>query len=280
MSKISKYKPKIQLAGNKKFYFVNNTVKENKLHTICESGKCPNKSECWGRGTATFMILGNTCTRSCKFCNVQTGKPLPPDNNEITTIAESIKLMQLKHAVITSVTRDDLPDGGADFWKAVILNIKRLNPETTIETLIPDFKGVESDLDKVIEAAPEIISHNIETVKRLTKYIRIQAKYERSLAVLKYLASKRVRTKSGIMIGLGETLDEIATAMDDLLLSDCKILTIGQYLQPTKAHAEVQKYHTPEYFDQLKTLGLEKGFEFVESSSLVRSSYRAEQHIV
>lgn len=279
MSKISPYKPKIQLSGNQKFYDIHNTIKSNKLHTICESGKCPNKSECWQRGTATFMILGNTCTRSCRFCSVTTGKPQQPDEQEIDSVANAVKLMKLKHAVITSVTRDDLPDGGAQFWFKAIKKIKEVNPETTIETLIPDFKGATESLDLLIEASPEIISHNLETVQRLSKQIRIQAKYERSLSVLMYLSSKGVTTKSGIMVGLGESTEEIERTMDDLLSVNCRILTIGQYLQPSKENTEVVEYYTPAMFERLKTIGLEKGFRFVESSQLVRSSYMAEQHL-
>jgi len=272
-------KPKIKLPIGKSYIQVKKVVKENNLHTICESGNCPNMHECWGAGTATFMILGNICTRSCKFCSVPTGKPLPPDKDEPEKIAQSVKLMRLKHCVITSVDRDDLPDGGASFWAETILKIKELNPNTTIEVLIPDFKGEEKDIQKVIDAKPDVISHNLETVRRLTKEVRIFAKYDRSLSVLKYIADNGIRAKSGIMLGLGETLDEIYSTMDDLLAHNVSIITIGQYLQPTKNNLEVKKFYSEQEFDEIGKVAKQKGFEFVESGSLVRSSYHAEKHI-
>ena len=272
-------KPKIKLPIGKSYIQVKKVVKENNLHTICESGNCPNMHECWGAGTATFMILGNICTRSCKFCSVPTGKPLPPDKDEPEKIAQSVKLMRLKHCVITSVDRDDLPDGGASFWAETILKIKELNPNTTIEVLIPDFKGEEKDIQKVIDAKPDVISNNLETVRRLTKEVRIFAKYDRSLSVLKYIADNGIRAKSGIMLGLGETLDEIYSTMDDLLAHNVSIITIGQYLQPTKNNLEVKKFYSEQEFDEIGKAAKQKGFEFVESGSLVRSSYHAEKHI-
>ncbi|MBK8806398.1 MAG: lipoyl synthase [Bacteroidales bacterium] len=279
MSKISHFKPKVKLSGNEKYYYVQNVVKQNQLHTICESGKCPNKSECWGRGTATFMILGEICTRSCKFCAVKHGKPQLPNREEIEALANTIKLMQLKHAVITSVTRDDLPDGGADFWYQTIKRIKEVNSAITIETLIPDFKGNIASLDRVIEAHPDIISHNVETVEALSRTIRVQADYRRSLDVLRHIAASGMKTKSGIMIGLGETLEQIKQTMSDIKDTGCTILTIGQYLQPSIENAIVAQYHQPEYFAELRIIGLEVGFSIVESAAEVRSSYRAEQHI-
>lgn len=249
------------------------------LHTICESGLCPNIGECWGNRTATFMILGNICTRSCGFCAVATGKPLPVDIDEHIRIAEVIRYMQLKHCVITSVDRDDLADGGAEIWAQTVKTIKMLNPEITIETLIPDFKGNRISINKVIEIRPEIISHNLETVERLTKQVRVQAKYERSLEVIKFISSSGITAKSGIMLGLGETEEEIYQTMDDLLVAGCSILTLGQYLQPTKAHLPVACYVPPIEFEQLKNIALQKGFLFAESGPLVRSSYHAEKHI-
>ncbi len=277
--KIDPNKPKIKIPIGKSYIKVKNVVKENKLHTICESGNCPNMHECWGAGTATFMILGNICTRSCKFCSVPTGKPLPVDKDEPDRIAKSVKLMGLKHCVITSVDRDDLPDGGASFWAETINKVKELNPNTTIEVLIPDFKGELKNVQKVIDAKPEIISHNIETVERLTKEIRIYAKYNTSLNVLKYIADNGVKAKSGIMLGLGETKEEILQAMDDLLKHNVSILTIGQYLQPDKQNIPVKKFYSDDEFNELRDIALKKGFNFVESGSLVRSSYHAEKHI-
>jgi len=269
---------KMQLPKGESYSKVKNLVMEHKLHTICTSGNCPNIGECWNRGTATFMILGNICTRNCKFCGVTTGKPLPPDHEEPRRIADSVKIMQLKHAVITSVDRDDLPDLGARIWAETISEIKKLNPETKIEVLIPDFQGKVELIQQVIEAAPEVISHNMETVERLTPQIRSAAKYRTSLAVLKTIAASGIVAKSGIMLGLGETEAEVLQVMDDLRAVDCKVMTIGQYLAPTLDHIQVKEYITPEQFERYRTIGLEKGFSFVESSPLVRSSYRAELH--
>ena len=270
---------KVKLPIGKNYVSVKEIVSNHKLHTICESGNCPNMGECWGNGTATFLILGNICTRSCKFCAVLTGKPNSVDENEPQKIAESIQLMKLKHCVITSVDRDDLPDGGAEIWAKTILSIKKLNPNTTIETLIPDFQGNTKLLDKIIEANPNIVSHNLETVRRTTKLIRNQAIYDRSLDVLKYLKQNGITTKSGIMVGVGETDDEILETMDDLLNVNCDIMTIGQYLQPSKLHYEVTRYVTPEKFEEYKNIGLQKGFKHFESAPLVRSSYHAEKHV-
>lgn len=270
---------KIKVPLGKNYVHVHKIVQDAGLHTICTSGKCPNMAECWGAGTATLMILGDICTRACRFCNVKTGRPLGLDTDEPQRVAESVKKMALKHVVITSVDRDDLDDRGAGIWAETIRQIKQLNADITIETLIPDFDAISELLDMVIAAKPEIISHNLETVSRLTPKVRSRSRYDRSINVLKYLAAKGVRTKSGIMLGLGETKDEILQTMDDLRAVDCKILTIGQYLQPTKNHLDVQQYVTPEQFDEYKEIGLQKGFEFVESSPLVRSSYHAEKHV-
>lgn len=270
---------KIKLPEIQDFAKVRNIVREHNLHTICSSGNCPNIGECWGLGTATFMILGDICTRNCKFCNVQTGKPLPVDKNEPQQLAESIQLMNLKHCVITSVDRDDMADGGATHWAETIKTVKKINPNTTMEVLIGDFQGNTEHIQQVIDEKPEVISHNLETVKRLTPQIRSKAKYETSLDVLKYIASKGIVTKSGIMLGLGETKEEVIKTMDDLLAVNCKIFTIGQYLQPTLQHVEVHRYVTPEEFKEFEKIGLEKGFRFVESSPLVRSSYHAEKHV-
>ncbi len=258
---------------------VNGLVIANRLHTICESGNCPNAGDCWGRGTATFMILGDICTRSCKFCNVTTGRPLSPDMNEPKNVAESIRQLNLKHAVITSVDRDDLPDGGASFWAATIRQVKLTNPQTTIEVLIPDFDGKEELVQQIIEARPEVISHNLETVRRLTPMVRSRAKYDTSLKVLKQIATSGLVAKSGIMLGLGENRPEILETMDDLINAGVKVMTIGQYLQPTRKHHPVLEYIHPDVFNDFKQIGLSKGFSFVESSPLVRSSYRAEQHV-
>ncbi len=269
---------KMQLPKGESYSKVKNLVMQHKLHTICTSGNCPNIGECWNRGTATFMILGDICTRNCKFCGVSTGKPLPPDPGEPRRIAESVKIMQLKHAVITSVDRDDLPDLGAGIWAETIREVKKLNQETKIEVLIPDFQGKVELIQQVIGAAPEVISHNMETVERLTPQIRSAAKYQTSLSVLKMIADSGLVAKSGIMLGLGETEAEVLQVMDDLRSVDCKVMTIGQYLAPTLNHIQVKEYITPEQFDRYRTIGLEKGFSFVESSPLVRSSYRAELH--
>ena len=270
---------KMQMPKGESYSKVKNTVQKYNLHTICTSGNCPNIGDCWNRGTATFMILGEICTRSCKFCGVKTGRPLPVDWDEPNRIAESVKLMNVKHCVITSVDRDDLEDGGAAFWAETVKKIKEVNPETTIETLIPDFDAVEKDIQKVIESKPEVISHNLETVERLTPQIRSRAQYRRSLQVLKQIADAGLVAKSGIMLGLGEKEEEILQTMDDLLAVGCKVMTIGQYLAPSKDHIQVVEYITPEKFEEYKIIGLQKGFEFVESSPLVRSSYRAENHV-
>lgn len=275
-------KPKwlrVKLPTGKNYKHVRKLVSDNKLHTICESGNCPNMGECWGEGTATFMILGNICTRSCGFCAVATGRPLPVDWDEPEKVAESVRLMEVKHCVITSVDRDELPDGGSLIWVETVKAVRRKSPGTTMETLIPDFKGIEEQVQRIIDIAPEIVSHNIETVRRLTKEVRIQAKYDRSLDVLKQLKEGGMRTKSGIMLGLGETEEEVIQTMDDLRSVGVDIMTIGQYLQPTTKHLPVKEFITPEQFEKYKQIGLAKGFRFVESSPLVRSSYRAEKHM-
>jgi lipoyl synthase len=269
---------KVKLPTGEEYRKVRALVTEKKLHTICESGNCPNMGECWGAGTATFMILGNVCTRSCGFCAVATGRPSAVDLQEPARVAESVRVMGVKHAVVTSVDRDDLKDGGSHIWVETIRTIRKVSPGTTLETLIPDFQGKWDNLQRVIDEAPEIISHNLETVRRLTKQVRIQAKYDRSLEVLKRISDGGVRAKSGIMLGLGETEEEILESMDDLRGSGVSILTLGQYLQPTKAHLEVASWITPEQFAKYKEIGLEKGFRYVESGPLVRSSYHAENH--
>lgn len=270
---------RVKLPTGKEYAQVRKLVSDHKLHTICESGNCPNMGECWGAGTATFMILGNICTRSCGFCAVATGRPLAVDLNEPMRVAQSVKLMGVKHCVITSVDRDDLKDGGATIWKQTIAEVRKQSPGTTMETLIPDFQGKWENLQQIIEAAPEIVSHNLETVRRLTKQVRIQAKYDRSLEVLKRLKQAGIKTKSGIMLGLGETYDEIKESMQDLRSVGVDILTLGQYLQPTTKHLPVVTYIKPELFEKLKKEGLEMGFRFVESGPLVRSSYHAEKHL-
>ena len=272
-------KPKIKLPSGGKYLQTKETVEKFGLHTICQSGNCPNLAECWKAGTATFMILGDICTRSCKFCSVITGKPLPPDEDEPMHVAESIRHMRLKHCVITSVDRDDLPDGGALHWAKTIETIKKINPLTTIEVLIPDFHGKTEYIDKVLRANPNIISHNLETVERLTPSVRSVAKYRRSLEVLAYIAQNGVTPKSGIMLGLGETKEEIIQTMDDLLNVGCKIITIGQYLQPAKENLPVLKFYSSEEFKELEIIAKVKGFDFVESGALVRSSYHAEKHV-
>jgi len=251
----------------------------NKLHTICKSGNCPNIGECWNAGTATFMILGDICTRACKFCSVKTGKPLEVDWQEPERLAGSIKAMGLKHCVLTSVDRDDLEDGGAEFWASTVRKVKELNPGITLETLIPDFRGNIDDIQKVIDTGPEVISHNLETVRRITPRVRSLNRYDTSLEVVRYIASKNVIAKSGIMLGLGETEDEILETMDDLIAVGCRVMTIGQYLQPTLANYPVKEYIHPDKFREYESIGLEKGFSYVESSPLVRSSYHAERHI-
>lgn len=270
---------KISIGANERYTETKRIVESHCLHTICSSGRCPNMGECWGKGTATFMIAGDICTRSCKFCNTQTGRPLPLDPDEPTHVAESIALMKLSHAVITSVDRDDLPDLGAAHWAQTIREIKRLNPETTTEVLIPDFQGRKELIDQVIKAYPEIISHNMETVKRISPQVRSAANYHTSLEVIRQIAESGITAKSGIMVGLGETPAEVEELMDDLISVGCKILTIGQYLQPTHKHFPVAAYITPEQFAVYKETGLKKGFEQVESAPLVRSSYHAEKHI-
>jgi lipoic acid synthetase len=269
----------MQRASGENYTKVKQIVIENHLHTICTSGNCPNIGECWNRGTATFLILGDICTRACKFCATKTGKPMPPDPHEPDRLAESIKAMQLKHCVITSVDRDDLNDGGANEWAKTIRRVKEVNPDTTIETLIPDFDGKHECIQKIIDAGPEVISHNVETVKRLTPFIRTKAKYERSLDVIRYIAGKGKNAKSGFMLGLGESEDEIIQTMNDLFASGCKILTIGQYLQPGSDYMEVREYIRPEKFEEYRIKALEIGFSLVESNPLVRSSFHAENHI-
>lgn len=268
---------KVNFGANERYSNTKQIVDTHRLHTICSSGRCPNIGECWGRGTATFMIGGNICTRCCKFCNTNSGKPLPLDESEPKHVAESIQLMQLNHAVITSVDRDDLPDYGAAHWVATIKAIKELNPSVTMEVLIPDFMGREELIASIIEAHPDVISHNMETVRRLTPVVRSVATYERSLQVLKQVANSPIPAKTGIMVGLGETIAEVEETMDDLLSVGCSILTIGQYLQPTHKHYPVQEYVTPQQFAAYKETALAKGFKIVESGPLVRSSYYAER---
>lgn len=270
---------KMQRASGENYSRVKRLVGDNHLHTICTSGNCPNIGECWNAGTATFMILGDICTRACKFCNTKTGKPLPPDQSEPQRLAESIKILKLRHCVITSVDRDDLPDGGASFWAEVINAVKRKNPGTTIETLIPDFDGKPENIQIIIDANPDVISHNIETVRRLTPLIRTKAKYERSLDVLKYISQKGKTAKSGFMLGLGEKENEIYETIRDIASAGCRILTIGQYLKPSASHMDVVEYITPEKFEEYKESALESGFNFVESNPLVRSSFHAEKHV-
>ena len=271
---------KVKIPSGKEYLKVKEIVEERNLHTICSSGKCPNQSECWSAGTATFMILGNTCTRSCQFCNVNTGAGEEVDVFEPAKVAESIRVMGLKHAVITSVDRDDLPDGGSNHWRKTVEMIRKKNLGVTIETLIPDFKGEWENLDPILEVKPEIVSHNIETVERITKKVRIQAKYWRSMEVLKRQKDGGIsKTKSGLMVGLGETDAEIEQTMKDLLEQGVDILTIGQYLQPSKKHLPVAEFVTPQKFEEYKRIGEDLGFGHVESGPLVRSSYHAERHV-
>jgi lipoic acid synthetase len=270
---------KMQRASGQNYSMVKHIVVENHLHTICTSGNCPNIGECWNAGTATFMILGDICTRACRFCATRTGRPLPPDPGEPLRLAESIKKMNLKHCVITSVDRDDLTDGGASFWADTIRCVKEMNPDTTMETLIPDFDGNTESVQLIIDAGPDVISHNIETVKRLTPIIRTKAKYERSLEVIKYISEYGKIAKSGFMLGLGESEDEIIQTVRDLYSVGCRILTIGQYLQPGLEYMGVVQYITPEKFEEYRNMSLEMGFYFVESSPLVRSSFHAENHV-
>lgn len=270
---------RVKLPTGEEYVKVRGIVSKHKLHTICESGNCPNMGECWGAGTATFMILGNICTRSCGFCAVATGKPKPADWDEPKRIANSVKLMGVKHCVITSVDRDDLKDGGSIIWAETIKEIRAISPETKFECLIPDFAGKWDNLQRIIDAAPDIVSHNVETVRRLTAEVRIQAKYDRSLEVLKRLDEAGVKTKSGIMLGLGETDEEIYATLDDLAGVNCDVVTMGQYLQPTPKHLPVARFVHPDDFKKYKEYALSKGFKFVESGPLVRSSYHAEKHI-
>ncbi len=271
---------KINIGTNERYTRTKQIVDSNRLHTICSSGRCPNLGECWGKGTATFMIGGDICTRSCKFCNTRTGRPLPLDKQEPERVAKSIKLMHLSHAVITSVDRDDMEDLGASHWVNTIQQIKETNPDTTLEVLIPDFQGKEYLIEQIIDAKPDIISHNMETVRRISPLVRSAANYETSLRVIRQIGESTVTAKSGIMVGLGETAEEVEELMDDLRKAKCDIITIGQYLQPTPQHYPVTDYITPEQFDLYKGTGLRKGFLQVESAPLVRSSYHAEKHIM
>lgn len=269
----------MQRASGENYSRLKRLIEQNRLHTICTSGNCPNKGECWNAGTSTFMILGDICTRACRFCNTRTGKPLPPDPEEPVRLAETIRLLGLKHCVITSVDRDDLPDGGAEFWSDVISKVREINPAVTVECLIPDFDGKHEYLDKIIAAGPDVISHNVETVRRLTPVIRTKAKYDRSLSVINYISLNKKTAKSGFMLGLGENEQEIDETMDDLLRTGCEILTIGQYLKPSPEHMDVVEYVSPERFEKYRESALEKGFRMVESAPLVRSSFHAEKHI-
>ena len=272
---------RVKLPTGTKYTELRSVVDRYNLHTICTSGSCPNMGECWGEGTATFMILGNICTRSCGFCGVKTGRPESLDWEEPEKVARSIKLMNIRHAVLTSVDRDDLKDMGSIIWAETVRAVRRMNPNTTMETLIPDFQGVERNLNRILKAAPEIISHNMETVRRLTREVRIQAKYDRSLGVLRYLKENGAnRTKSGIMLGLGETEEEVIETLHDLKEAKVDIVTIGQYLQPSKQHLPVKNFVTPEQFAKYKEIGLSLGFRHVESGALVRSSYRAHKHLL
>ncbi len=271
---------RVKLPIGEEYKHVRNLVDTHKLHTICESGNCPNMGECWGEGTATFMILGNICTRSCGFCAVATGRPLPVDYDEPQRVAEAIYLMKVKHAVVTSVDRDEIKDGGSIVWYNTIKAIKYLNPETTLETLIPDFKAEKENIQRIIDAAPDVVSHNIETVERLTKKVRIQAKYWRSMQTLRILKEGNMRTKSGIMLGLGETKDEVIQTLHDLKESNVDVITIGQYLQPSKKHLDVHRFVHPDEFAELREVGYSIGFDYVESGPLVRSSYHSEKHVI
>lgn len=270
---------KIKLPRGFKTSQVVGLLNEKNLHTICSSGMCPNRAECWGNGTATFMIGGNICTRNCKFCNVTSGKPLPLEEREIEDIVDSIKQLKLRHVVITSVDRDDLPDLGAGHWAKMIRRLKEECPDVTMEVLIPDFQGRMELVDMVIAEKPEVISHNLETVRRLTPRVRTFATYDNSLAVIRHIAESGIRSKSGIMLGLGETREEILETMDDLLKAGCEVMTIGQYLQPTKQHYPLHDYISPDIFKEYGEIGKEKGFRHIESSPMVRSSYHAERHV-
>ena len=271
---------KVKLPIGEDYRQVRNLVETHQLHTICQSGNCPNMGECWGEGTATFMILGNICTRSCGFCAVATGKPDPVDWDEPQRVAEAINLMKVKHAVITSVDRDELDDQGSIIWYNTIRAVKTLNPETTLETLVPDFRADKNAIDRIAEAAPDVVSHNIETVERLTKQVRIQAKYWRSMETLQYLKQKGMRTKSGLMLGLGETKEEIIATMEHLRNNDVDVITLGQYLQPTAKHLKVDRFVHPDEFKELREIGYSIGFDYVESGPLVRSSYHSEKHVI
>ncbi len=271
---------RVKLPIGESYKHVRSLVDTHKLHTICESGNCPNMGECWGEGTATFMILGNTCTRSCRFCAVATGRPDPLDWDEPQRVAEAIYLMKVKHAVVTSVDRDEIKDGGSIIWQNTINAIKTLNPTTTLETLIPDFKGDKENIQRIIDAAPDVVSHNMETVERLSKHVRIQAKYHRSLEVLNTLKKGGMRTKTVIMLGLGETKEEVIQTLQDLINVHVDVVTIGQYLQPTKKHLPVQRFVHPDEFAELKEIGYQLGFDYVESGPLVRSSYHSEKHVI
>ena len=271
---------RVKLPIGEEYKHVRGLVDQHKLHTICESGNCPNMGECWGAGTATFMILGNICTRSCGFCAVATGKPDPVDWDEPQRVAEAIHLMKVKHAVITSVDRDELKDGGSIIWYNTIKAVKALNPDTTLETLIPDFKAQKENIQRVIDAAPEVVSHNIETTERLTRQVRIQAKYWQSMETLKILKEGGMRTKSGIMLGLGETKEEVVQTLKDLYNSGVDVVTLGQYLQPTKKHLSVQRFIHPDEFAEYREIGYQLGLDYVESGPLVRSSYHSEKHVI
>ena len=271
---------RVKLPIGEEYKHVRNLVDTHKLHTICESGNCPNMGECWGEGTATFMILGNICTRSCGFCAVATGRPEAVDWDEPQRVAEAINLMKVKHAVVTSVDRDEIKDGGSIIWYNTIKAIKALNQTTTLETLIPDFKAEIENIQRIIDAAPEVVSHNIETVERLTRQVRIQAKYWRSMETLRILKRGGMRTKSGIMLGLGELKEEVVQTMQDLRDSEVDVITIGQYLQPSKKHLQVQRFVHPDEFKELREIGYEMGFDYVESGPLVRSSYHSDKHVI
>ncbi|MEP6947845.1 MAG: lipoyl synthase [Ginsengibacter sp.] len=271
---------RVKLPIGEEYKHVRNLVDNHKLHTICESGNCPNMGECWGEGTATFMILGNICTRSCGFCAVATGRPLAIDWNEPQRVAEAIHLMKVKHAVITSVDRDEIKDGGSVIWYNTIKAVQALNPLTTLETLIPDFKAETENIQRIIDAAPNVVSHNIETVERLTRTVRIQAKYWRSMETLQILKKGGMRTKSGIMLGLGEEKEEVIQTMQDLRASHVDVITIGQYLQPSKKHLPVHRFVHPDEFAEFRQIGYELGFDYVESGPLVRSSYHSEKHVI
>ncbi len=271
---------RVRLPIGEEYKHVRGLVDTHKLHTICESGNCPNMGECWGEGTATFMILGNICTRSCGFCAVATGRPLAVDWDEPQRVAEAIHLMKVKHAVITSVDRDEIRDGGSIIWYNTIRAVQALNPSTTLETLIPDFKAEKENIQRIIDAAPNVVSHNIETVERLTRTVRIQAKYWRSMETLRILKQGGMRTKSGIMLGLGEAKEEVIQTMLDLKESDVDVITIGQYLQPSKKHLPVHRFVHPDEFKEFRQIGYELGFDYVESGPLVRSSYHSDKHVV